>query len=54
MNVTDIIRIMANKLTNLRNAKIMAETNGQLEVVVAMEQDIMETENTIAQLKQVA
>jgi hypothetical protein len=51
MNLEMIIKIMENKLTNLRNAKLMAENNGQLDAVVAMEAEILETENTLTQLK---
>jgi hypothetical protein len=50
MTIEFLIRILTNRLTRLRDSKIQAEANGDLERVVELAAEITETESTLGQL----
>jgi hypothetical protein len=50
MNVEFLIRVLTNRLIRLRESKIQAESNGDIERIVNLDAEIIETEATIAQL----
>jgi hypothetical protein len=50
MTVEFLIRILTNRLTRLRDSKIHAEANGDLELIIDIDSQITETESTLAQL----
>ncbi len=50
MTIDFLIRVLTNRLTRLRDAKIQAEANGDLERIVELDTEITETESTINQL----
>jgi hypothetical protein len=51
MTVPDLIRLMTNKLATLNGQKTTATIHGDVEMVVALEVQITETQNTLDQLK---
>lgn len=51
MTIEFLIRILTNKITRLREARIHAEANGELEDIVALDTEIAETESTLQQLQ---
>jgi len=50
MTVDYLIKILTNKLTRLKDARVQAELQGELESVIQLDADISETELTISQL----
>jgi Zn-dependent M16 (insulinase) family peptidase len=54
MKIEDIIQILENRVNNLVNTKGTAFAQGDLNTVVSTETEIMETQNTIEQLKKKA
>ena len=50
MTIEYIKKLLINNLTSLKEAKILAESQGQLERVVELSAEIAETESTILQL----
>lgn len=50
MKIEEVKKSLANRLTSLKEAKILAENQGQLERVITIAAEITETEITIAQL----
>lgn len=53
MTIEFLIRILTNRLTRLRDSKIQAAANGDLERMVELDAEIAETENTINTLRAV-
>jgi hypothetical protein len=51
MNIEFLIRILTNRLTRLRDNRILAEANGDLEKLLDLDADISETENTLNTLR---
>lgn len=51
MTLSDVIRIVNNKLHNLSVSKQAAIDAGDLDRVVALEEDIASTQNTLNQLQ---
>jgi hypothetical protein len=51
MNIEFLIRILTNRLTRLRDNRILAEANGDLERLLDLDADISETENTLNTLR---
>jgi hypothetical protein len=50
MKIDEVKKNLANRLTSLREAKILAESQGQFERVITLSAEIIETEITITQL----
>ena len=50
MNIEFLIRVLTNRLTRLRDNRILAEANGDLERLVDLDAAILETETTLVQL----
>jgi hypothetical protein len=51
MTIEFLIRILTNRLTRLQDSKIQAEASGDLERVVELASQILETEITLAELR---
>lgn len=51
MTVSDLIRLMTNKLATLNGQKTTATVHGDVELVVALDAQIAETQATLDQLK---
>jgi hypothetical protein len=51
MNIEFLIRILTNRLTRLRDSRILAEADGDLERLINLDADISETENTLNTLR---
>jgi|694.fasta_scaffold07497_28 hypothetical protein len=51
MTIEFLMRVLTNRLTRLRDAKIQAEANGDLERIVELDTEITETEATLAALR---
>lgn len=51
MTVSDLIRLMTNKLATLNGQKTTASVHGDVEQVIALEAQIAETQATLDQLK---
>lgn len=54
MNITYLQQILQNKITMLNNAKIQAFSNGDLELISSIEKELLESQNTFAQLTMLA
>lgn len=50
MTIEFLIKVLTNRLTRMRDAKIHAEAQGEIERLVELEAEILETETTLAQL----
>jgi hypothetical protein len=50
MTIEFLIRILTNRLTRLKDARVHAEAQGELESIVNLDIEIAETETTISQL----
>ena len=50
MNVQYLIQLLNNKLTILSNAKVQAYLSGDLPTINSLDQEILDTQNTLAQL----
>jgi len=50
MTIEFLIRVLTNRLTRLRDVRIHAESQGELESIVKLDVEIAETESTINQL----
>ena len=50
MTIEFLIRILTNRLTRLRESKILAEANGDLERIIQLDLEIVETQSTLTQL----
>lgn len=50
MTIEFLIRILTNRITRLRDSKIQAEANGDLERIVELDLEINETQATLTQL----
>lgn len=50
MTIDFLIRILTNRLTRLREAKIQSEANGDLERIIQLDLEIVETQATLTQL----
>ena len=51
MNLTDIIRIVSNRLDALRAQRVLAVHVGDLEQVTRLDADIAQTQTTLDQLR---
>jgi len=51
MNISYLITIAQNKLTNLQSLKQIAEISGDLQQVVQLDSEIVETQNTLNKLQ---
>lgn len=51
MKVNDLIKIVENKLATLNNQRAYAEKIGELNEVVRLDFEIMETEETLKKLR---
>lgn len=54
MKLADLIRLMTNRLATLNGYRTTAESNGDLDRVVALDVEIAETEATLSQLQSLA
>lgn len=52
MSIDEILVILQNRLTTLRNARIVSVNNGDLENVIKIDNDIITTEITIDDIKE--
>lgn len=50
MTIEFLIRILTNRLTRLRESRIQAEANGDLERIIQLDLEIVETQSTLMQL----
>jgi len=50
MNVQYLIQLLNNKLNILSNAKVQAYTSGDLQTINTIDQEILDTQNTLSQL----
>jgi hypothetical protein len=50
MTIEFLIRVLTNRLTRLKDARIHAESSGDLERIVELDLEITETESTLTQL----
>jgi len=50
MTIEFLISVLTNKLNRLRNLRVHAEANGELEDIVTLDSEISETEITLQQL----
>jgi hypothetical protein len=53
MTLEYVIRILTNKLTRLRDSRISAEANGDIDLVASLDAEIAETEITLHQLQSI-
>jgi len=51
MTVTDLIRLMTNKLATLNGQRTTAVVHGDVELLVALDAQIAETQATLDQLR---
>ena len=51
MTLDDILVILDHRVTALRNQRVMAVASGQLQQVVAVDADLVETEATVETLR---
>lgn len=51
MTVSDLIRLMTNKLATLNGQRTTAVVHGDVELLVALDAQIAETQATLDQLK---
>jgi hypothetical protein len=51
MTVDYLIHILENKILSLNQHKIAAENCGDIDTIIKIDQEIKDTENTIAKLK---
>jgi hypothetical protein len=51
MTITEIIFILENKVKTLEQQRSMAVTNGDIEVVTAIDTQLIETKTTVDTLK---
>jgi hypothetical protein len=51
MTVEFLVRILSNRLTRLKDAKNQSESSGDLERIVELDNEITETEATLAALR---
>ena len=50
MTIEFLIRVLSNRLTRLRDARVHAEAQGELEKIIQLDLEIAETQTTITQL----
>jgi hypothetical protein len=50
MTIEFLIKVLTNRLTRLRDARVQAEAQGELESIIRLDVEIAETESTITQL----
>ena len=53
MKLVDVIQILTNKISNLKNQRDQAVTAGDLATVELVDESIIETELTLNQLKEI-
>lgn len=51
MTIEFLIHVVGNKLTRLREDRILAESNGDLAIIVAIDNEIIQTEITLNTLR---
>lgn len=54
MKMQDLINLLSNKLSSLNNAKSNAVVSGNVEAVLRLDVEILETEFTLTSLKSMA
>jgi hypothetical protein len=50
MTIQFLIKVLTNRLTRLRDARVHAEAQGELEYIIKLDLEIAETETTLTQL----
>ena len=50
MTIDYLIKVLTNKLTRLKDARVQAEVQGELDSIIKIDEEIVETELTISQL----
>lgn len=50
MTIEFLIKVLTNRLTRLRDARVNAEAQGELEYIIKLDLEIAETEMTLTQL----